>query len=70
VPHAIDAEMPASQVTTVLGLGLGNHSCPSGYLGRLEMWALLNGLLPRVERLPTETHLPNVLHGVARCVQR
>jgi cytochrome P450 len=54
-----------------LGLGFGTHSCPGGNLARMEMRALLEALLPRVERFELVEYAPklnNVLHGPDRCV--
>ena len=54
-----------------LGLGFGTHSCPGGNLARMEMRALLEALLPRVERFELHEVAPklnNVLHGLGTCV--
>jgi cytochrome P450 len=54
-----------------LGLGFGTHSCPGGNLARMEMRALLEALLPRVERFELGEVVPklnNVLHGLGTCM--
>lgn len=54
-----------------LGLGYGSHSCPGGHLARMEMRALLDALIPRVERFElgaNERKLNNVIRGLATCI--
>ena len=53
-----------------LGLGFGSHSCPGGHLARMEMRALLDALIPRVQRFElgaTERKLNNVIRGLNTC---
>jgi cytochrome P450 len=64
-------DITRSNASEHLALGFGNHSCPGGNLARMEMRALLDALLPKVERFElgeVEPHLNNVLHGLARCI--
>jgi cytochrome P450 len=68
-PDAFD--ITRSNAGEHLGLGFGTHSCPGGNLARMEMRALLEAFLARVERfelVEVSPKLNNVLHGLGRCV--
>lgn len=56
-----------------LAFGAGEHMCVGMNLARLEIRALLEELVPRVERfelLDSELAMNNVLRGLARCTVR
>ena len=53
-----------------LGFGFGEHNCVGQNLARLEIRALLQELLPRVERIElhsSELQMNNILHGLKSC---
>ncbi len=53
-----------------LSLGHGSHACPGGHLARMEMRALLEALLPKVERfelIESSRAINNVIRGLATC---
>jgi cytochrome P450 len=64
-------DISRSNAAEHLGLGLGVHSCPGGNLAKMEMRALLDALVARVERFELVDAAPklnNVLHGLDRCI--
>ncbi len=68
-PDRFDIER--SNASEHLGLGYGAHSCPGGHLARIEIRALLDALLPRVERFEIESvtrKLNNVIRGLDTCM--
>jgi cytochrome P450 len=68
-PDRFDIER--SNAPEHLGLGYGAHSCPGGHLARMELRALLDALLPRVERFEIQSvtrKLNNVIRGLDTCI--
>jgi cytochrome P450 len=68
-PDRFDIER--SNASEHLGLGYGAHSCPGGHLARMELRALLDALLPRVERFEIQSvtrKLNNVIRGLDTCI--